>query len=79
MDIPLGLVFCDVLNVSLAMNGQEGIVACITVGGSRNRPALTINFIPKSKVGLAASVSLYINRYFVYRTSLALYIYKSYI
>ncbi len=41
------------------------IVGCITVGGSRNGPSPTTNFIPKSKVGLAASVLIHINRYFV--------------
>jgi len=52
------------------------IVACITVGGSRNGPSFTINSIPKSEASTANSILIYINRYFVYRTSLALYIYR---
>ncbi len=53
------------------------IVACITVGGSRNGPSPTTNSTPKSEASTANSILVCTNRYFVYQTSLALYIYKS--
>jgi len=52
------------------------IVACITVGGSRNGPSPTTNSTPKSEASTANSISARINRFFDFWTSLAPYIYR---
>jgi len=55
---------------------QTVIVACITVGGSRNGPSPTTNSTPKSEASTANSTSTRINRFFDFWTSLALCIHR---